>query len=286
MTIKIRRAIQLGSVALVAMVSGATTAAAQFWPGDFDEPAPPRWQDRGYDEPIYREPRFERRFRRFEDERWAPDERRGSWSDDDAEEDREQRRKAWRGPNRRDDDDDDDERASGGGEEKITADGGARPSIAPLAPRQVAFAANYAQGSVVVDQAGRALYYVIAPGRAYRYPISVGKEGFSWTGTEKVSRVADWPDWHPPAEMRERKPELPEKMTGGIKNPLGAKAIYLGNTLYRIHGTNDPKSIGRAESSGCIRMSNQHAVHLGSIVSVGTPVYVVRSLGRGEVAER
>ena len=160
------------------------------------------------------------------------------------------------------------------------ADGGAQPYIPPVAPPIVAFAFGYPRGSVIVDTGGRALYYVIDGARAYRYPIAVGKEGFAWTGVEKVSRIADWPDWNPPAEMRERKPELPERMSGGLRNPLGARAIYLGNTLYRIHGTNDPKSIGRAESSGCIRMLNQHAVHLGSIVSVGTEVHVVSSLSR------
>lgn len=166
----------------------------------------------------------------------------------------------------------------------IAADGGAQPYIPPVAPPVVAFNYNYPPGSVVVDTGGRALYYVINMTRAYRYPIAVGKAGFAWTGIEKVSRVADWPDWNPPAEMRARKPELPERMSGGLRNPLGARAIYLGNTLYRIHGTNDPKSIGRAESSGCIRMLNQHAVHLGSLVSIGTEVHVVRALTRNRVA--
>ena len=116
------------------------------------------------------------------------------------------------------------------------------------------------------------------PSTALRYPISVGREGFNWNGTEKISRVAEWPDWHPPAEMRERDPSLPEKMSGGIRNPLGAKALYLGNSLYRIHGTNDAKSIGRAASSGCFRMLNGHVVDLASRVGVGTPVTVVRRL--------
>ena len=117
-----------------------------------------------------------------------------------------------------------------------------------------------------------------SPTEALRYPISVGREGFTWTGTEAISRVAEWPDWHPPEEMRDRDPSLPEKMSGGIKNPLGAKAIYLGNTLYRIHGTNDPKSIGRAASSGCFRMLNGHVVDLASRVQIGTPVTVVNRL--------
>ena len=116
--------------------------------------------------------------------------------------------------------------------------------------------------------------------RAYRYPISVGREGFNWTGTETISRKQAWPDWYPPAEMRERDANLPEKMTGGLKNPLGAMALYLGNTLYRIHGTNDVKSIGQAQSSGCFRMLNAAVLHLASMAEVGTTVSVVASTAR------
>ena len=141
-------------------------------------------------------------------------------------------------------------------------------------------------GSIVIDTSRRKLYYVTGMTSAYAYPIGVGREGFSWTGAEKASRVADWPDWYPPAEMRKRKPELPEKMLGGVNNPLGAKAIYLGNTLYRIHGTNDPKSIGKAESSGCFRMLNQHVLHLASLVQVGASVTVVQSLSPNQVASK
>lgn len=157
------------------------------------------------------------------------------------------------------------------------ASGGAKPSIAPQAPQTVKFS-GYAPGTVVIDTAGRKLYYVKSGGTAYRYPITVGKAGFTWTGTQKVSRVANWPDWTPPAEMRQRKPHLPLKMTGGINNPLGAKAIYLGSTLYRIHGTNDASSIGTAASSGCIRMHNGHVVHLAGLVGPGTTVKVLRGL--------
>ena len=113
---------------------------------------------------------------------------------------------------------------------------------------------------------------------AYRYPISVGREGFTWTGSERISRVADWPDWHPPKEMRERDRSLPEKMTGGVRNPLGAKAMYLGSSLYRIHGTNSAQTIGRANSSGCFRMMNGHVVDLSRRVGVGTKVVVLRGL--------
>ena len=157
-------------------------------------------------------------------------------------------------------------------------DGGARPHIAPIEPPVVSFAHDFPVRSIVIDTGGRKLYYVLPDNRAYAYSISVGREGFSWTGTETVSRKQAWPDWHPPAEMRERDVSLPEKMTGGIKNPLGAMALYLGNTLYRIHGTNDVKSIGRAESSGCFRMVNGAVLHLASLTDVGTTVSVVTSL--------
>lgn len=161
--------------------------------------------------------------------------------------------------------------------------GGDRPYIRPVAPAQVAFSGPYSPGSIVIDTGARKLYYVLSSTSAYAYSIGVGRQGFTWTGKEKVSRVADWPDWYPPADMRRRKPELPERMLGGIRNPLGVKAIYLGNTLYRIHGTNDPKSIGKAESSGCFRMLNENVLHLASLVRPGTEVTVVRSLS-GKIA--
>ena len=156
--------------------------------------------------------------------------------------------------------------------------GGPRPSIAPMAPQTVSFPNSYGSGTIVIDTAGRKLYYVLSSSQAYKYPISVGREGFTWTGTKKISKEVNWPDWRPPAEMLERKPELPEFMTGGIRNPLGAKALYLGNTLYRIHGTNDTKSIGYAASSGCFRMMNGHVVHLASIAGIGTTVHVLNKL--------
>lgn len=165
-------------------------------------------------------------------------------------------------------------KAEGGGE----LSGGPRPNIAPVAPPKVAFANSYGAGHIVIDTAGRRLYYVLSSSQAYQYPIAVGRAGFTWTGTEKISREVDWPDWRPPAEMLERKPELPEFMTGGIRNPLGAKALYLGSSLYRIHGTNDAKSIGTAASSGCIRMTNGHVVHLASLAGIGTTVHVLSKL--------
>lgn len=165
-------------------------------------------------------------------------------------------------------------------------DGGPRPAISPQAPPIVDFHYAYTANSIVIDVSGRKLYYVLADNRAYAYPIGVGREGFGWTGTEKISRKQAWPDWHPPAEMRERDPSLPEKMTGGVRNPLGAVALYLGNTLYRIHGTNDARSIGKAQSSGCFRMMNSAALHLAQIAQIGTTVAVVQSLSSGPRVSR
>ena len=163
----------------------------------------------------------------------------------------------------------------------LIRDGGPRPDIAPQAPVVVAFPYDYPTSSIVIDASGRRLYYVLGNKQAYMYPISVGREGFDWTGTETISRKQAWPDWHPPQEMRQRDPQLPEKMTGGTRNPLGAMALYLGTTLYRIHGTNDIKSIGQAQSSGCFRMMNASVVHLASVAEVGTLVTVVASLPKG-----
>jgi lipoprotein-anchoring transpeptidase ErfK/SrfK len=168
----------------------------------------------------------------------------------------------------------------------ITRSGGERPFIAPVAPPKIAFRSGYPVNSIVIDSEGRMLYYILSPTTAYQYPISVGREGFAWTGTQAISRKQEWPDWIPPKEMIARDPRVPDKMTGGIKNPLGALALYLGNTLYRIHGTNDPKSIGRAASSGCFRMMNEHVLHLASLAAVGTQVSVVKRLPGQAVASR
>ncbi|MDX2155629.1 MAG: L,D-transpeptidase [Hyphomicrobiaceae bacterium] len=166
------------------------------------------------------------------------------------------------------------------------ADGGPKPAISPIPPERVAYGSRHTPGTIIIDTAGRQLLLIESPSTALRYPISVGRQGFTWTGEEKISRIADWPDWHPPAEMRERDPKLPEKMTGGLRNPLGAKALYLGNTLYRIHGTNDARSIGRASSSGCFRMLNGHVIDLASRVSVGAKVVVSSSLRQAESSGR
>jgi lipoprotein-anchoring transpeptidase ErfK/SrfK len=158
-------------------------------------------------------------------------------------------------------------------------EGGLRPAIGASTPPKVAFS-GYAPGNVIVDTGGRALYYVLGGGQAYRYPISVGREGFTWRGSETISRVAYWPDWRPPAEMRARDPRLPEHMSGGLNNPLGAAALYLGSTLYRIHGTNNTQSIGSASSSGCFRMNNSHVMHLATLARPGTRVHVIDRLPR------
>jgi lipoprotein-anchoring transpeptidase ErfK/SrfK len=173
----------------------------------------------------------------------------------------------------------DDDDSSVNGRETLT--GGGKPHIAAVAPPKVSFPSHYSKGSIVIDTAGRHLYYVLSSSTAYRYPIAVGKQGFAWSGVEKISRKVAWPEWFPPAEMRARKPGLPVHMEGGVRNPLGAMALYLGNTLYRIHGTNDVKSIGTATSSGCIRMTNGNVTHLAQLAGVGTTVYVLKRLPAG-----
>jgi lipoprotein-anchoring transpeptidase ErfK/SrfK len=155
--------------------------------------------------------------------------------------------------------------------------GGDRPNFTPEAPPIVYLDRAEAPGSIIVDTQGRRLLYILPGNRAYAYPISVGRVGFTWTGTERISRIQAWPSWTPPAEMRARQPGLPVTVTGGILNPMGARALYLGNSIYRIHGTNNDRSIGRASSSGCFRMTNPHVEHLATLAKVGTQVRVVAS---------
>jgi lipoprotein-anchoring transpeptidase ErfK/SrfK len=155
--------------------------------------------------------------------------------------------------------------------------GGAKPDVAPEEPPVVYLERNEQPGTIIVDTQGRKLYYVLSGKRAYAYPISVGRDGFTWTGTERISRIASWPTWTPPPEMRQRQKGLPVTVTGGLINPLGAMALYLGNSIYRIHGTNNARTIGRASSSGCFRLMNQHVVHLATLARVGTQVRVVSS---------
>ena len=155
--------------------------------------------------------------------------------------------------------------------------GGETPVIAPEKPPVVYLERDEPTGSIIVDTSGRKLYYVLPGKQAYAYPISVGRVGFTWTGTERISRVVSWPTWTPPPEMHQRQKGLPITVTGGLLNPLGAKALYLGNTIYRIHGTNNDRTIGRASSSGCFRMMNEHVTHLATLAGVGTTVRVVPS---------
>src|SRR6266478_1863416 len=130
-------------------------------------------------------------------------------------------------------------------------------------------------GTIIIDTPNTYLYLVMPGGKAMRYGIGVGREGFTWAGTERISRMAEWPDWHPPTEMIDRQPYLPRFMAGGESNPLGARALYLGKTLYRIHGTNQPSTIGTFVSSGCIRLTNEDVSDLYSRVQVGTRVVVM-----------
>jgi lipoprotein-anchoring transpeptidase ErfK/SrfK len=139
----------------------------------------------------------------------------------------------------------------------------------------IAFDTREAPGTVIIDTGNTTLYYVLGQGRAVRYGVGVGRDGFTWSGVQTISRKAEWPDWHPPAEMIARQPYLPRFMAGGPGNPLGARAMYLGSSVYRIHGTNDPSTIGKFVSSGCIRLTNEDVADLFSRVDVGTKVVVL-----------
>jgi lipoprotein-anchoring transpeptidase ErfK/SrfK len=132
-----------------------------------------------------------------------------------------------------------------------------------------------APGTIVIDTPNTYLYLVLGNGRALRYGIGVGREGFTWSGIQNVTKKSEWPDWTPPAEMIERQPYLPRFMAGGPGNPLGARAMYLGGSVYRIHGTNDPSTIGHRVSSGCIRLTNDDVSDLYGRVNVGTKVVVL-----------
>jgi lipoprotein-anchoring transpeptidase ErfK/SrfK len=156
-----------------------------------------------------------------------------------------------------------------------------QPEVGPaqLSPnlrrQEVAFPTKEPAGTLIVDTPNTYLYYVLGGGRAIRYGVRVGRDGFTWTGVQKISKKAEWPDWHPPPEMIDRQPYLPRFMAGGPGNPLGARAMYLGNTVYRIHGTNQPSTIGKFVSSGCIGMLNEDVSDLFDRVKVGTRVVVL-----------
>jgi lipoprotein-anchoring transpeptidase ErfK/SrfK len=144
-------------------------------------------------------------------------------------------------------------------------------------PRQTVLfdGSKYSPGTVIVNTAERRLYYVVDNNWAIKYGIGVGRDGFRWGGTHSVTQKKEWPDWIPPEEMRKRQPGLPAHMKGGPDNPLGARALYLGSTLYRIHGSNEPETIGQAVSSGCFRMTNEDVIDLYNRVKVGAVVHVL-----------
>jgi lipoprotein-anchoring transpeptidase ErfK/SrfK len=143
----------------------------------------------------------------------------------------------------------------------------------------VSYPTAEAPGTVIIDTPNTFLYLVLGNGKALRYGIGVGREGFTWTGVKHVEKKAEWPDWHPPQEMLERQPYLPRMMAGGPGNPLGARAMYLSGTVYRIHGTNAPDTIGQRVSSGCIRLTNEDVSDLYDRVPVGTKVIVLPMSG-------
>ena len=144
----------------------------------------------------------------------------------------------------------------------------------PVPRATVRFEGNYAPGTIFIDTKERRLYLVESGGTAIRYGIGVGRDGFRWGGTHRVTAKKEWPAWTPPAQMLRRRPDLPRHMVGGPDNPLGARAMYLGSTLYRIHGSNEPETIGQAVSSGCFRMVNDDVIHLYDRVRVGATVIV------------
>jgi lipoprotein-anchoring transpeptidase ErfK/SrfK len=144
-------------------------------------------------------------------------------------------------------------------------------------PREiVSFSGSYRPGTIVINTSERRLYFVLPDGKAVRYGVGVGRPGFEWAGSQSITRKAEWPSWTPPSQMLKRRPDLPRFMPGGPENPLGARAMYLGSTLYRIHGSNEPETIGQAVSSGCIRMLNEDVIDLYERAKVGTRVVVAR----------
>jgi lipoprotein-anchoring transpeptidase ErfK/SrfK len=158
-----------------------------------------------------------------------------------------------------------------GGGPNFRAGGG---GSSPIPRTTVSYASSYSPGTILINTAERRLYLVLPNGQALRYGIGVGRDGFRWGGTHRISAKKEWPGWTPPSQMLRRRPDLPRHMAGGVDNPLGARAMYLGSTLYRIHGSNEPETIGQAVSSGCFRMTNDDVTDLYSRVTVGTTVVV------------
>lgn len=155
-----------------------------------------------------------------------------------------------------------------------------RSDVSPIPREIVDYSGPHGPNTIIVDTGERRLYYTLPGGKAVKYGVGVGREGFTWAGTNQITRKAEWPGWTPPPQMIKREARegriLPAFMEGGPDNPLGARALYIGSTLYRIHGTNQPWTIGQAMSSGCIRMANEDVIHLYDQVNVGTRVVVIR----------
>ncbi len=158
----------------------------------------------------------------------------------------------------------------------VPSDDSFRAQASPIPRQTVSFGGNYAPGTIVISTKERRLYYTLGDGQAIRYGVGVGRPGFEWGGSRSVTMKREWPDWRPPSQMLRRRPDLPRHMAGGPDNPLGARAMYLGGTLYRIHGSNEPETIGQAVSSGCIRMTNDDVMDLYNRVKIGTRVVVMR----------
>lgn len=157
-----------------------------------------------------------------------------------------------------------------GGGQAVAAQGDADRSTR----QRIAYAAQDAPGTILIDTQARRLYLIEPGGFAQSYQVGVGREGFGWFGTETISAKREWPDWRPPADMRARRPDLPAFVPGGPDNPMGARALYLGQTLYRIHGSNEPETVGDAASSGCFRMTNTDVIDLYARARVGARVRV------------
>jgi len=162
------------------------------------------------------------------------------------------------------------------------------PAAVPARLRRqvINYPSSEAAGTIIIDTPNTYLYYVLGGGKAIRYGIGVGREGFTWSGVEHITRMNQWPDWTPPSEMIARQPYLPRFMAGGPGNPMGARALYLGDTIYRIHGTNDPGTIGQRVSSGCIRLANEDVIDLYGRAKVGSKVVVLPMSGRRTASVR
>jgi lipoprotein-anchoring transpeptidase ErfK/SrfK len=160
--------------------------------------------------------------------------------------------------------------------QRVVAGADGRPLATAIPRETVYFSSNHAPGTIIISTSERRLYFVLPGGQAVKYGVGVGRPGFEWGGVKTISQKREWPDWTPPAQMLKRRPDLPRHMKGGEDNPLGARAMYLGSSLYRIHGSNEPETIGQAVSSGCIRMTNEDVIDLYNRVRVGTKVVVMR----------